>query len=51
MAAKAKSTSSSSSLFKEKPKVRRPGVHAKTKTSKIKGSKSYFKKSRGQGKS
>ena len=50
MAPKAKSKSTSgSSLFKEKPKVSRPGVHAKTKTSKLKQSKNYKKKSRGQG--
>ena len=33
-----------------KPKVRRKGVHAKTKMSSIKGSKLYKKKYRGQGK-
>ena len=33
----------------EKPKVRRKGVHAKTKMSSIKGSKLYNKKYRGQG--
>ena len=33
-----------------KPKVRRNGVHAKTKMSSIKGSKLYKKKYRGQGK-
>ena len=32
-----------------KPKVRRKGVHAKTKMSSIKGSKLYKKKYRGQG--
>lgn len=37
------------SLFREKPKVKRPGVHAKTKASKLKGSKNYLKRSRGQG--
>ena len=31
-------------------KVSRPGVHAKTKTSKLKSSKSYKKLYRGQGK-
>jgi hypothetical protein len=31
-------------------KVSRPGVHAKTKTSKLKSSKNYKKKYRGQGK-
>jgi hypothetical protein len=34
----------------EKPKVRRKGVHAKTKMSSIKGSKNYKKKYKGQGK-
>jgi len=29
--------------------ISRPGIHAKTKTSKIKTSKLYKKKSRGQG--
>jgi hypothetical protein len=33
----------------EKKKVRRPGVHAKTKTSKVKSSKNYKKAYRGQG--
>lgn len=32
-----------------KPKIKRKGVHAKTKTSSIKGSKHYKKKYRGQG--
>jgi len=36
-------------VFKKKPKVKRPGVHAKTKTSKLKQSKNYAKKYRGQG--
>ena len=35
--------------FMSKPKVRRPGVHAKTKTSKDKASKNYSKPYRGQG--
>jgi len=34
----------------EKPKVSRPGVHAKTKTSQLKSSKNYTKLYRGQGK-
>jgi hypothetical protein len=42
-------TTSSSSLHKDKPKVSRPGVHAKTKSSKLKQSKNYVKLSRGQG--
>tara|TARA_B100000925_G_C21885551_1_gene420452 strand:- start:318 stop:452 length:135 start_codon:yes stop_codon:yes gene_type:complete len=32
-----------------KPKKKRPGVHAKTKTSRSKGSKNYVKRYRGQG--
>lgn len=32
-----------------KPKVKRPGVHAKSKTSNLKTSKNYVKKYRGQG--
>jgi hypothetical protein len=35
---------------KEKKKVSRPGVHAKTKYSKLKCSKCYKKLNRGQGK-
>ena len=42
-------TSSASSSYNEKSKVSRPGVHAKTKTSKHKKSKHYKKLSRGQG--
>jgi hypothetical protein len=34
----------------KRTKVSRPGVHSKTKTSKLKGSKNYKKKYRGQGK-
>lgn len=34
----------------EKKKVSRPGVHAKKKSSKLKGSKNYLKKYNGQGK-
>ena len=34
----------------DKPKKKRPGVHAKCKTSKIKNSKNYVKTYRGQGK-
>lgn len=33
----------------EKPKISRPNVHAKTKTSKLKSSKNYRKKYAGQG--
>ncbi len=35
--------------YREKSKVRRPGVHAKTKNSNNKQSKNYVKKYRGQG--
>lgn len=50
MATKKKSTSlSASSLYKAKPKVRRPGIHAKTKTSKSKNATNYKKLSVGQG--
>jgi len=35
--------------YREKTKVRRPGVHAKTKNSNNKQSKNYVKKYRGQG--
>jgi hypothetical protein len=46
--AKAKS-STTVSVKKIKKKVTRPGVHAKTKSSKIKTSKNYKKPYRGQG--
>lgn len=36
--------------FIKRPKVSRPGVHAKTKTSKTKTSRNYKKSYRGQGK-
>ena len=36
--------------YAEKPKKKRPGVHAKSKTSKLKSSKNYSKAYRGQGK-
>jgi hypothetical protein len=48
MAAKVKT--SISSLYKDKPKKRRKGIHAKTKTSKSKNATNYVKKYRGQGK-
>jgi hypothetical protein len=40
----------SSSSFNQKPKVKRPGVHAKSKTSKNKNSKNYAKSYVAQGK-
>lgn len=36
--------------FTKKPKKKRPGVHAKSKTSNLKQSKNYVKKYKGQGK-
>lgn len=33
----------------QKPKVKRPNVHAKSKSSKLKSSKNYIKLNRGQG--
>ena len=36
--------------FLKKPRVKRKGVHAKSKTSKLKSSKMYKKLDRGQGK-
>lgn len=41
--------STSSGTFVASPKVSRPGVHAKTKTSKTKNSKNYKKPYKGQG--
>ena len=38
------------STYIEKPKKKRPGVHAKSKHSNNKQSKNYVKKYRGQGK-
>ncbi len=46
--AKAKSTQATEK--KVKIKVSRPGIHAKTKSSKLKSSKLYQKKNKGQGK-
>lgn len=43
-------TSSSVTVKIKKAKVSRPGVHSKSKTSKLKGSKNYKKLYRGQGK-
>ena len=48
MAAKIKANSSSTHL--SKPKVKRPGVHAKTKSSVSKNAKNYTKSNVGQGK-
>jgi hypothetical protein len=47
--AAAKVKSNTTSVKVDKPKRKRPGVHAKCKTSKLKGSKNYKKLYRGQG--
>jgi hypothetical protein len=47
MATKVKT--SGTATLKPKAKVSRPGVHAKTKTSRLKESKNYKKAYRGQG--
>jgi|TARA_R110000796_G_scaffold46482_1_gene112303 hypothetical protein len=36
--------------YKSKARTKRPGIHAKSKLSKLKGSKNYSKAYRGQGK-
>lgn len=46
----AKIKAQSANLFKEKPKVSRPGIHSKCKTSNLKTSRNYKKAYRGQGK-
>jgi len=38
------------STFKPRERVKRPGIHAKSKSSKLKGSKNYLKVYAGQGK-
>ena len=45
-----KAKTSTLSTFNKRPKVSRPGVHAKTKQSRGKGSRNYKKPYRGQGK-
>ena len=37
-------------VTKNDNKIKRKGIHAKTKTSRLKNSKNYKKKNRGQGK-
>lgn len=46
----AKAKSQTTVTKAKKPKVSRPGVHAKSKTSSLKSSKNYKKLYRGQGK-
>ncbi len=48
--AKAQSKSTTVSVRIAKPKKKRPGVHSKCKSSKLKKSKNYLKKYKGQGK-
>lgn len=43
-------TASSTATKVDKPKVSRPGIHAKSKTSTLKSSKNYRKLYNGQGK-
>lgn len=38
------------SIKLEKKKISKPGIHAKSKTSKLKSSKNYVKLNKGQGK-
>ena len=45
----AKAQTKTAIVYHEKQKVRRPGVHAKTRTSRLKGSKHYVKAYAGQG--
>ena len=47
--AKTKQTSATK-MYNPSPKKKRPGVHSKKKTSKLKTSKNYKKSYRGQGK-
>jgi hypothetical protein len=44
-----KTTTTASSQYKAKPRKKRPGVHAKTKTSRSKSSKLWKKINVGQG--
>lgn len=45
----AKLVQAKTSSYHEAPKAKRPGVHAKTKVSRLKNSKNYVKPYRGQG--
>lgn len=42
-------TANLASKFANRPKAKRPGIHSKKKTSKLKSSKNYRKSYRGQG--
>lgn len=48
--AKPQSKSTTVSVRIAKPKKKRPGIHSKCKSSKLKKSKNYLKKYKGQGK-
>ena len=45
----AKAKSQTATILRKETNVSRPGVHSKTKTSKLKSSKNYKKSYRGQG--
>jgi hypothetical protein len=45
----AKKEKPSTSSWSPNPSIKRPGVHAKSKSSKLKSSKNYIKKNVGQG--
>jgi hypothetical protein len=47
--AAAKQKSNTVATHNDKPKVKRPGVHAKSKSSKLKSSKNYIKLYKSQG--
>ncbi len=47
--AKPKSSKGEVRSFLAKPRKKRPGIHSKKKTSKLKSSKNYKKLNRGQG--
>lgn len=49
MAAKDTSKRQNTSTFKSSSNIKRPGVHSKKKTSKLKSSKNYKKSYKGQG--
>ena len=46
----AKQKGNTVAIHTDKPKVSRPGVHAKSKSSKLKSSKNYVKLQKAQGK-
>jgi hypothetical protein len=50
MAAKTKTKSNTDTNYRKKPKTKRPGVCSKKRSSKLKSSKNYLKRYRGQGK-